>query len=68
MGRGRVTPDLLTVAEVLALLAERGRTITASTWRAYVARGQAPAPARRISRTPLWDRADVLAWATRAAS
>lgn len=60
-----MTPDRLTVTEVLALLVEQGRTITASTWRAYVARGQAPAPAVHISRTPLWDRAEVIAWNTR---
>ncbi len=57
--------DLLTVADVLTLLTELGRPISASTWRAYVARGQAPAPAAHISRTPLWDRAEVIAWNAR---
>lgn len=31
------------------------------TWRAYVARNQAPQPVRHVSRTPLWDSAAVLA-------
>lgn len=36
--------------------------VTPGTWSAYVARGQAPAPARHIGRTPLWSRAQVTAW------
>lgn len=56
------TETLLTSDEVLALLAERGRQISASTWRAYVARGEAPAPVEHVGRTPLWDRAQVIAW------
>jgi predicted DNA-binding transcriptional regulator AlpA len=32
------------------------------TWNSYVHRGQAPAPVEYISRTPLWDRAEVEAW------
>lgn len=35
-----------------------------STWRAYVARGQAPAPAKRIGRTPLWSWQEVWTWHT----
>lgn len=38
--------------------------ISASTWRSYVARGQAPQPAERIGRTPLWGREEVDAWVT----
>lgn len=36
--------------------------VAASTWRGYVARGQAPAPKRRVGRTPVWDAAEVRAW------
>ena len=49
---------MLTVAEC-AILAG----VKPSTWRAYVARGQAPKPSQHISRTPLWDRGEVQAWA-----
>ncbi len=58
----------LTTDQVLAYLAEHGRQITPSTWRAYVARGQAPAPARRIGRTPLWNEADIEAFASHGAA
>jgi len=51
--------DLLTVGECATLAG-----IKPATWRAYVARGQAPKPAQHISRTPLWDRAEVQAWAS----
>ncbi|MGW7331221.1 hypothetical protein ACWGIU_22020 [Streptomyces sp. NPDC054840] len=44
---------------VLRYLREHGRPIAVSTWSAYVARGQAPKPARHVNRTPLWDRADI---------
>lgn len=44
---------------VLRYLREHGRPIAVSTWSAYVARGQAPKPARHVQRTPLWDRADI---------
>lgn len=53
----------MTAEQVLAYLRSRGRHIAPSTWRAYVARGQAPAPARHVGRTPLWDPADVHAFA-----
>jgi hypothetical protein len=43
-----------TTDQVLAFLAERGRKITPATWYAYVSRKQAPAPTRRIGRTPVW--------------
>lgn len=32
------------------------------TWRAYVKRGQAPAPLRRFGRTPIWDATTVRQW------
>jgi hypothetical protein len=52
-----------TTAEVLAYLAQRGRTISASTWLAYVSRGQAPA-ATYVGRTPTWTPAQVAEWHT----
>lgn len=52
----------ITTAEVLTILAEAERGISAGTWRAYVARGQAPAPARRVGNTPVWDEDVVRAW------
>lgn len=57
----------LTRDQVLAYVRERGRPIAVSTWSSYVARSQAPAPARHIRRTPLWDQADIDAWLTKAA-
>ncbi len=48
---------------VLTFLAALGRDIGAATWRAYVNRGQAPAPVHHIGRTPVWDLADVETWA-----
>ncbi len=36
--------------------------IAPSTWRSYVARGHAPAPARRVGPTPVWDPEMVRAW------
>jgi hypothetical protein len=32
------------------------------TWHSYVARGQAPKPARHVGRTPLWDADAVRDW------
>ncbi len=37
--------------------------VTPDTFSSYVARGQAPAPAKHIGRTPLWDERKVQAWA-----
>lgn len=37
-------------------------SVQPSTWRSYVARGQAPAPATHVGSTPLWDTAQVRAW------
>ena len=57
--------DLLSPADVLALIEDRtGRAITSSTWRSYVARGQAPKPVRRISNAPLYSRDDIEQWIT----
>lgn len=55
--------DGMTRDQVLAYLAQQGREIRPGTWSAYVARSQAPAPARRIERTPLWDPQDIAAFA-----
>ncbi len=52
-------------AFTLAYLASRGRVIGAATWRSYVARGQAPAPTRRVGRTPLWSMDDIDQWLDR---
>ncbi|KQC35060.1 hypothetical protein UK82_28530 [Frankia sp. ACN1ag] len=48
--------------QVLAYLADAGRPLTADTWSGYVTRAQAPAPARRVGRTPMWDPDTVRAW------
>lgn len=57
--------DELTTAEVLALIEDKtGRAIAVKTWSSYVARRQAPAPARRIQRTPLYSRDDIEQWIT----
>lgn len=53
---------------VLEYLRQHGRTITAGTWRSYVGRSQAPAPARHVGRTPLWNLDDVDKWLTRTDS
>ncbi|CAI7974353.1 hypothetical protein FRAHR75_1310013 [Frankia sp. Hr75.2] len=48
--------------DVLAYLTEAGAPVGADTWSGYVSRGQAPAPTRRIGRTPVWDPAQVRTW------
>lgn len=48
----------LTLAEAAALAAVKPKT-----WSSYVARGQAPQPARRVGRTPLWSEDEVRHWA-----
>lgn len=53
----------MTSKQVLAFLRDHGRRISASTWSSYVARGQAPAPSRRVGRTPLWDPQDIAEYA-----
>jgi len=57
------TPDReVTTAQLIVYLRERGRQITPATWRAYVARDQAPKPRRYVERTPVWHLDDVDAW------
>lgn len=56
--------DRLTVRGVVERLArQHGRHIGPGTWRAYVARSQAPAPVAKVGRESLWSPADVDAWA-----
>lgn len=60
--------DRLTAQGVVDRLARLyGRRIGPGTWRSYASRGQmqVPAPVAHAGRTPLWDPADVDAWATR---
>jgi hypothetical protein len=58
--------DLLTARGVVEYLGrEYGRWINPGTWRSYVARGQAPAVARRVGREGLWSPADIDTWASR---
>ena len=54
--------DLIDVAE-----AARIAGVKPSTWRAYVSlakdgRGTAPQPRQRFGQSPVWVRADVIAW------
>lgn len=58
--------DLLTSAQVLELLRQLGRPITAGALRNYHRRPPTgwPQPVKRIGRTPLWSRAAVEAYAT----
>lgn len=53
--------ELWTVQECASYL-----SITAATWRSYVARGNAaaPRPVRHIGSTPLWSASEVMAWNT----
>lgn len=37
-------------------------TVTPSTFRSYVARGQAPEAVRNLGRKPLWRRVDIIVW------
>ena len=50
-------PGWLTVAEVAERLG-----IEESTWRAYVARGQAPAAESKIGPLPVWRTETIDAW------
>ncbi|OAK53827.1 helix-turn-helix transcriptional regulator [Rhodococcoides kyotonense] len=55
--------DELTTAEVLALIEDKtGKAMAPKTWTSYVSRGQAPKPARHLSRTPLFAREDIEHW------
>jgi hypothetical protein len=53
--------DRWTTDEVIDYLAEQGRPMEPRTWRAYAARGRAPAPTY-VGRTPTWDPEDVRQW------
>lgn len=50
------TPHEMTAAECAAAWG-----VKPSTWRSYVARGQAPQPFRKVGRTPLWAATEVMA-------
>lgn len=53
----------LSLSEVLALVEEKsGKPLARSTWRSYVARGQAPAPVRYIGREPLYSTEAIAQW------
>lgn len=55
--------DILTVADIAAAVGVAPVTI-----RAYVSRGQMPAPSGRVGRTPYWTRKKIGPWiATRVA-
>lgn len=55
--------EWLTLDEVLHELRAAGRTVAKATWRAYVARDQAPEAGRRVlGVTPQWRRRDVAAY------
>ncbi|HCT80120.1 MAG TPA: transcriptional regulator [Micromonosporaceae bacterium] len=54
--------DWWTTADVLAFLESVGSPITDTTWRAYVARGQAPGPDRNFGRSPVWLPATIREW------
>lgn len=36
--------------------------VSPSTFRSYVARGQAPAPKKHVGTTPVWDERKIRAW------
>lgn len=49
--------------DVLTYLEQQTGTRPArSTWEAYVARGRAPKPGRRVGRTPQWDADAIRRW------
>lgn len=55
--------DLLTARGVVDYLGRKyGRHVNPGTWRAYVARNQAPAAVRRVGREGLWAPKDIDAW------
>lgn len=49
--------DRITATECAAIAG-----VALRTWHAYAARGRAPEPVEHVGRTPLWDRAAVIAW------
>jgi hypothetical protein len=60
--RDDLPEDWWTTDDVLAYLRLAGAPVTPATWRAYVAREQAPAPARRFGRSPVWTPASIRSW------
>ena len=52
-----------TTEDVLTYLTEIGKPIARDTWSSDVSRKQAPEPARRIGRTPVWKPSAVREWA-----
>lgn len=54
--------EWLTSGRVLEVARLRGRAMHPSTWRSYVARGEAPPPGRHVGRTPQWRRAQIETW------
>lgn len=55
-------PDLWTVGEVCAYLAEQGRPILPRTFLSGTSRGWAPPPDERRGRTPLWRPETIRTW------
>ena len=53
----------LSLSEVLTLIETKtGKPLARSTWRSYVARGQAPAPVRYLGREPLYSTHTITQW------
>jgi hypothetical protein len=59
---GGLPHDWWTTEDFVAFLESQGAPISPATWRAYVSRGQAPAPARTFGRSPAWRPAVVREW------
>lgn len=56
---------MLTITDVIRVLADRGRPIGPKTWTGYVSRGTAPPADRMIGRTPLWFHSTIVEWLTK---
>lgn len=57
---------LISLPEVLAVIEQRrGKAIAASTWRSYVARGQAPKPVKYQGREPMYSPSEIDEWIDR---
>jgi hypothetical protein len=54
--------DWWTSSDVVAYLTGAGHRIVPSTWYAYRARGQAPAPDRHFGRSPVWRPDTIRTW------
>lgn len=57
--------DLISIYGVVALARGAGHRLTDSSFRSYVSRGDAPAPATHYRRQPFWHREAVLGWLER---